>query len=244
MAFDGIAPGQIPEQPFVGKRSEARAAGAKYYLNPRRLCQKHQDSARLVSSTACVACAHAYHDAHKDNINKRKRQHRIENPELYKARQAERYAKDPDYFKGYAKRWSDNNKERKSTNNKRWRDENRDYLNNVYLPDYCAKNPDYRTIKSENRRARKLAAPGNFTAKDVQEIFELQKGRCAYCGVKLKRQAKLTDRKAKRSDHIVPLHRGGSNHRKNIQILCMPCNSSKGAQDPIDWVRKKFGKLL
>jgi len=44
---------------------------------------------------------------------------------------------------------------------------------------------------------------------------------CALCGLA---GAGLT------IDHIVPLHHGGSNDPTNLQILCISCNSSKGAR--------------
>jgi 5-methylcytosine-specific restriction endonuclease McrA len=40
---------------------------------------------------------------------------------------------------------------------------------------------------------------------------------CAYCG-----------QPAEHLDHIVPLSRGGTNHRSNLQALCSTCNLSKG----------------
>lgn len=29
-------------------------------------------------------------------------------------------------------------------------------------------------------------------------------------------------------DHVIPLSKGGTNHRSNLAILCRPCNSAKG----------------
>lgn len=31
-------------------------------------------------------------------------------------------------------------------------------------------------------------------------------------------------------DHIVPVHRGGTHTRPNLQVLCRACNSRKGAR--------------
>ncbi len=31
-------------------------------------------------------------------------------------------------------------------------------------------------------------------------------------------------------DHIVPRSRGGSSKRKNLRILCVPCNTRKGTK--------------
>lgn len=31
-------------------------------------------------------------------------------------------------------------------------------------------------------------------------------------------------------DHIVPVSRGGQNNKENLQLLCVSCNTSKGAK--------------
>lgn len=44
-------------------------------------------------------------------------------------------------------------------------------------------------------------------------------------------------------DHIIPRSRGGSDHRKNLMVMCADCNSSKGEMDLFEFVRKN-GKRL
>jgi 5-methylcytosine-specific restriction endonuclease McrA len=41
----------------------------------------------------------------------------------------------------------------------------------------------------------------------------------------------------------MPLARGGTNHRRNIQILCPSCNLRKGWKHPIDFAQE-MGRLL
>ena len=112
------------------------------------------------------------------------------------------------------------NKDKKLTYARRWR----------------AANADQHCAYQHKRRSLKRKAGGRFTAADVLLILAAQNGRCAYCRKKL----------AKRGyhiDHIVPLSKGGSNHRSNIQICCKSCNSSKGAKDPVDFA-KSLGRLI
>lgn len=87
-----------------------------------------------------------------------------------------------------------------------------------------------------NRRARKRAASGSHTGRDIAEIFRLQKGLCAYCRGDLARLGR-------HADHIMPLILGGANDRKNIQLLCPTCNLSKGPKHPLEFGRA-LGRLL
>jgi 5-methylcytosine-specific restriction endonuclease McrA len=86
-----------------------------------------------------------------------------------------------------------------------------------------------------NRRARREAAGGKFTAAQIQRLYGLQRGKCAGCA------CSLGD--AYHRDHIVSLKQGGTNDILNIQLLCGPCNVRKHAKDPIRWAQEN-GRLL
>lgn len=96
-------------------------------------------------------------------------------------------------------------------------------------------NPLLAAAAKAARRARKRLIGGKHTAADLAAIYAAQKGKCAYCKVSIK-----TGRHA---DHIVPLALGGTNDKTNIQMLCAPCNLSKGAKHPIDFAQAR-GLLL
>lgn len=51
-------------------------------------------------------------------------------------------------------------------------------------------------------------------------VFTRDGGRCVVCGVQEDLQF----------DHIIPVSRGGATNESNLQILCGPCNRSKGAR--------------
>jgi 5-methylcytosine-specific restriction endonuclease McrA len=70
------------------------------------------------------------------------------------------------------------------------------------------------------RRARKLANGGSHTVAEWEELKGACGRRCLCCG----RRVKLT------KDHVIPLTAGGTDAIDNIQPLCQPCNSSKGAR--------------
>lgn len=88
-------------------------------------------------------------------------------------------------------------------------------------------NPDKCRAFARNRRARILCAEGAHSAADTNRIRLAQRNRCAYCRESLGRRGHL--------DHIKPLARGGSNWPSNLQWLCVACNLSKSAKDPIDF---------
>lgn len=56
-----------------------------------------------------------------------------------------------------------------------------------------------------------------------KDLYRRQRGRCLYCGSR--QRMDLMD-----IDHKVPLARGGSNQRNNLQLLCRTCNLRKGAR--------------
>jgi 5-methylcytosine-specific restriction endonuclease McrA len=70
------------------------------------------------------------------------------------------------------------------------------------------------------RRVRELAANGQHTEKEWQDLLDRFGRKCLRCGT----LDGLT------RDHIQPLISGGSNFIANIQPLCRPCNSWKGVR--------------
>lgn len=83
--------------------------------------------------------------------------------------------------------------------------------------------PGYGSKYSAARRAREVAAVGEFS----QDEWRALKARCHYtclCCGRREPEIVLT------ADHVVPLSCGGANDIMNIQPLCKSCNSRKGAR--------------
>jgi len=59
-------------------------------------------------------------------------------------------------------------------------------------------------------------------------VFRRDGYRCLYCGD----QAGPFD-----CDHIIPFSRGGSNDPDNLATACRPCNRSKRAKTPAEWLQ-------
>ena len=98
--------------------------------------------------------------------------------------------------------------------------------------EWCRRNRDKCAARTARRKARKKAATGAFTDEDWARIKRAHGYRCAGCDKPESLFLVLT------VDHIVPLALGGSNDASNIQPLCLPCNSGKGARP--GWVPPKL----
>ena len=69
----------------------------------------------------------------------------------------------------------------------------------------------------EPQRRRK-----SFPTELKKEIFKGQDGKCMYCG--RKPGIDLMD-----VDHKNPMAKGGSDQKRNLQLICRTCNTRKGA---------------
>lgn len=100
---------------------------------------------------------------------------------------------------------------------------------------YLRENPERARAKCARRRALKMGAEGSHTIDEVKALLARQKFKCAICktGIKVGYQ----------EDHIISLVAGGSDWIRNIQLLCKPCNCSKGAKHPITFAQQR-GMLL
>jgi 5-methylcytosine-specific restriction endonuclease McrA len=97
------------------------------------------------------------------------------------------------------------------------------------------RNPDKCRAYVRNRKARIRQAEGTHSGEEIKSLFVKQGGRCAICCTSI--------HKGYHADHITPLIAGGTNWIRNIQLLCAPCNLTKGPKDPIVWAREN-GRLL
>ena len=98
------------------------------------------------------------------------------------------------------------------------------------------KNPDALRDAQATRRARMRGAESSKIPRGtVARLQLLQKGRCACCRKPLNGVFHV--------DHIHALANKGRHEAGNLQLLCPPCNLSKGAKDPIYFMQSR-GFLL
>lgn len=141
--------------------------------------------------------------------------YRAANVEKVKLAYQEWYHKDVQATRSKKRAYDAKNEEQSRARRAKWRAENRLAIADI----------------AQSRRA----AAGSYTALDVKRIRASQKNKCAHC------RRSLVD--GYHIDHITPLKLGGSNDATNIQLLCPPCNLSKGAKDPIKFAQEA-GRLL
>ena len=159
-----------------------------------------------------------------------------------KARDAARYARNPEKLKAVTAAWRNSqpkelhrakyqqNKEVLKAQANAWNAKNRERIR-INGAAWKAANPDRRSIHSQNRRARKGAANGRLSPGLAKRLYVLQKGRCPCCMEPLGEDYHL--------DHVMPLALGGSNIDDNMQLLRAVCNLKKHAKHPVDYMQER-----
>ena len=107
---------------------------------------------------------------------------------------------------------------------------------------YCENNRELRSLRAKayyethkeqtfargrNRRSIKKGNGGKHTAADIKELWFLQKGKCTWC-------LKSFGEEKPHVDHRIPIAKGGSNDKSNLQLLHARCNKVKAAHHPIE----------
>lgn len=211
--------GATPENPFIGRRKPAHAAGARYYARPGLVCKSgHTPTIRTTSNHGCIFCDMEWRKENQVALKKQRRGFYQKNKTRLNATNKLRYAANPELRKTLAKKSALANPERTRKNLRTWQDNNAEYLRGYYN-DWRIGNPDKVAAKAHKRRAAKMESYEHFTGDQVRELYASQSGCCAYCTCELNGKYEC--------DHIVPLSRKGSNGIRNIAIACKRCNRRK-----------------
>ena len=163
-----------------------------------------------------------YYQLNKEKINARTGKHTHENRDQYNGYASKR-REDPAVRESERIKSRDYNrahKEERKIYDIKYKAENNEKLK-IKAKVHRSKHRDKFVARHMEYRARKNGIPGKYGAADVEEMWLEQLGRCVYC------KCRLGD--SYHVDHIIPITREGStNWPSNLQLLCPPCNSSKG----------------
>lgn len=199
-------------------RDQAKEAGFSRYFEG-EVCAKGHVAARHVRTKLCVECVRLYNreyaSTHKERLKENNREYKTKNRKrIRELNLASYYRNHEENLQRGRDRYAIH-KDRIDAANSRWRRANRDKCRALL-----------RAYKARKRNSLEQHSPA-----DVLDIFRMQRGRCGYCRATLGEKYHV--------DHIIALANGGSNGRSNLQILCVPCNKSKSAKDPVDFARSK-----
>lgn len=106
------------------------------------------------------------------------------------------------------RRWNEAHPEQRRTHRAKWREAN--------------------PVKIKQLSAARLNAPGSHTAEDLEQMYESQEGRCAYCERELDEHFHV--------DHMTPVCRGGRNDWTNLAITCPTCNLRKNRKTVVEFM--------
>lgn len=204
---------------YVANRERAIKAALEWKkANPERVRITNARS-RAATAEKIAAKAVLYRENNRERVRVYQSKYEIVHKDRLKARRASHYLA---------------NKARISERHARNYQDNAEHLS-AKGKAYWKANPDKRLAYKANRRAREQGAIGRHTAEDIRALFVMQRYKCANCRASVKEAFHI--------DHKVPLARGGSNDRHNLEVLCPKCNRRKSARDPIEFARLN-GRLL
>ncbi len=95
---------------------------------------------------------------------------------------------------------------------------------------YQKEHPEIRRRNEANREAKKRGSGGKLSRGIYKRLLALQRGLCVICRIRLDKY---------HLDHIIPLAGGGAHTDRNVQLLCPPCNLSKNAKHPVDFMQER-----
>lgn len=185
-----------------------------------KLCEAARGLAYRAANKEIIAARNAsYYEANKDKVKAGVAHYHIANRDKRKEYNADYHSKNRDKNNARSAAYHVKNRERRK----------------AYAAAYLAANPEAFRAQSHARRARKREAIGTLSKNLTKKLFNLQRGKCACCGLPLGDDYHL--------DHIMPLVLGGTNTDDNIQLLRARCNLQKRAKHPVEFMQQR-GFLL
>lgn len=125
--------------------------------------------------------------------------------------------------------WGAKNKDRLSDVRNEWRRKNIEKVRERERKRRGSKDvKKKRAMHQRIRNLNKRSSGGSFKKEDVDRMIIDQGNKCVYCRKELDEF---------HIDHMTPVSRGGSSDPDNLQLLCPPCNLSKGNKNHIEYLK-------
>lgn len=210
---------------------KAKKSSKKYYHDNRERERERFGKYRAENLERLREAGRRYCANNREKRRQNSRNYRRANPEKGK----EYRLANPQKSRDWARKHRALNYEKVMERQRKWQAENREKARGANAK-WRAANPEKLRASERKRRALKRAAPGTHTANDVAGQFMAQKGKCWWCGAKLKKSGKGKYH----VDHVIALARGGSNGPENIVCSCPACNLKKSVKSPLEFVGRLF----
>lgn len=183
-------------------RKAAKAAGLKYYFTGKPCKRGGHIDQRYVASFCCRTCAREKALEAFRCLDGDKREQR---------REYERRRWQDRTFRDRQRRYARAAGEcvKKSIRNREWKKANRASCTD-----------------RQNKRHASLRA-GFVEDVSLEFLFDRDKGRCQLCGLELSMATKWPHQRTPTRDHVIPLSKGGTHERSNLQLACAECNIRK-----------------
>lgn len=187
--------------------------------------EKHHTGTRW----RCSECYNAWQAARRGNL-------------LPEQRESERIRANALRVEAHAL-WTDQKRAEVNSKTQAWREENRDRHRQVTRDWHKANAEHARAAKADAYRAN----PEQFYARNLKRKARLLDAICQHgpdcvtpelLAVVYADQCLYCDRPAEHADHFIPLAAGGLHCRDNLVPACAPCNLSKHASDPWEWIAR------
>jgi 5-methylcytosine-specific restriction endonuclease McrA len=191
---------------------EARAKGLLRYFTGLS-CKRGHIAERFTLSNTCVEC---------DRLRN------AGNPKAKVRRQAW-YDRNRALHIANVAAYTEANREKVRERRRKHHEANKERIN-AQIAAWAKANPGKRRAGERNRETRERGAEGSHTYAEIMALGERQGWRCAYCPADISA--------GWHEDHVMPIARGGTNWISNIALACQPCNQSKHARDPAEWMQE------
>ena len=204
-----------------------------------------------------------YRNECKECEHQRKKQHKNDNIDKYKANYEKYKEVNSDKLKEKSKKYYKNNKDEIINRINNYKKQNRDivikqkkeyrtknrekilekakeyYLENVvkikkYKKEYQQKEENKPLFRIAKHKRRIKLKQGNVTPLQIRNLVN-NTNSCYWCNIKLHNNYHI--------DHYIPLSKGGEHTISNLVISCPSCNLRKNAKDPYVFAQS-IGRLI